>query len=146
MIRFLASNEYFVAIVNTISFLDFIVTIPVFFGVRAIRKNYVSRVRIPQHLEKIKHFTSSLLTLIPNIDTGKEEIKLTLGQTRIQFEFLTKKINNPLKKHTRKLKKEIKKLENSDVLTEKSLRTVHRNIHLVINRIETNQEDANWEK
>ena len=144
--KFLANNEWFVAVVNITSLVGFIITLWVFVEIRRIRSHYVFKGRVPQHTKKLKRSASKIADYMNDFEDMLPQIKLELVSIEVELESLAKKLDRRSRQSINELLKRIRLCVGDRSKSISDLRGIYRDLHRVIARVEELQKDLNWEK
>jgi len=145
LIEIISEEKIIVAFVNIITIIGFFITIYVYLNVRSINNWYVNKVRVPQHLKKIK-------VILSKISAGMDDPINLLPQTEIELinlEVELKGINSKLaRKKIYPINELLKTLKSYDIKSGNIdiLRSIYLETHKMIISLESFQEDQKWEK
>ncbi|MBI9051015.1 MAG: hypothetical protein JEZ00_16460 [Anaerolineaceae bacterium] len=95
---FISNNIYFVSAINIISIIGFAITISVALGVRLIKRSYLFRARVPEHLVKLIDFSTELTGVYKNFDSKENNGALSLIRIKCELSFIKNKVGKNFNK------------------------------------------------
>lgn len=146
--RLLSENIYFVSVVNFISIIGFILTIWVACSLRTIKSYYVFRIRVPEHIKRLKKLASEISTLKARFDESIEDIDLKMASVEVEIGALERKTrtNKGVRSSLRDLQVLIQDYRSTSPRNKEKLSKTYIELHKVIREIENLQADLMWEK
>lgn len=146
VLDFLANELWFVALVNLISIVGFVITLWVLIDVKNIKSYYVFKGRVPQHTKKLKGHAKNLVGYMNDFEGMLPEIELELVSVEVELESLAKKLDRKSRRSIDELLTGIGAYVKEPDKDVGKLRNIHRDLHRVIEHVEAIQQDLNWEK
>jgi hypothetical protein len=145
IVKFLGTSEWFVALVNITSLIGFLLTIWVLFDVRNIKSYYVFKVRVPQHVKKLKKYAANLSEYMNDFEGMLPQVEMELASIEVELESLRRKLDRKPGRPVDQLLRDVKAYNKAQTKDIKALRRIHIDLHKAVTRIEEIQEDLRWE-
>lgn len=133
----------FTAIVNVLSVIGFVITIFVMLGVRQIKGQYTSRIRVPELKGEVSNLASQLGTLLNDYKNNKNHIELAIARIGPVLKAIKKRLGwterNKVNEALRLLKK-----HESYGCNEDRIRTIYNILHGINAELEQWENDKKW--
>lgn len=95
--------EWFNFIASGASILSFFISIYVLFDVRRIRKDFLSRVRIPSLLEALESYASDMSRDLASFEESRQQMEIVLARCEPALRSLSPKLSGVERRDTRRL-------------------------------------------
>lgn len=143
MLEWLTSS-FVTAIVNVLSVLGFGVTIYVMFGVRQIKNNYTSRIRVPELRLKLIELISGIGDLLNDYANNTNQIAPQMEQTESVLKAIKKRLGRAEAKKIQQVLLLMSKLQNNLTGEEVQVRNIYNRLHGVSTELEQWENDMKW--
>lgn len=144
LVTFLASEPGFVAVVNLASIVGLAITVWVFADVRNIKRSYVFRARVPQHVQSLKSRRKQLTEYMNDFVGMQPQIDEQMAGMEVELESLVKKLKGPIRARVRQLLEQVRDYSRSDPKNVGHLRTINLELYKTVEAIGELQEDLKW--
>jgi hypothetical protein len=144
--KFLAENILFVAIANVTSVIGLILTFCVSRQVRGIRSYYVFRVRVPEHIDKLRQHSSAISRYLNAFEENLSGIEIELSKAEVTLQYLLKKLDRQSRRSARQLLKTIKSYNAATPKTQAQAREIYVQTIKLVYGLEELQKDLSWEQ
>jgi len=143
MVPDLVSNK-FTAIVNVISVIGFIITIFVMIGVRQIRGQYTSRIRVPELRMRLVKHASQIGELLNDYSNNKDYISLEMANTEPVLQAIKKRLGWSERNKVKEAINRVNKLQTKLTSNEGEVRLIYNLLHGISSELEQWEIDQNW--
>jgi hypothetical protein len=138
------TSPFVTAIVNVLSVLGFGVTIYVMFGVRQIKNNYTSRIRVPELRMKLGEYISSIGGFLNDYANNKNKISPQLEQTKSVLKAIKKRLGRVEAKKINEVLVLMNNLQINLTNQEVHVREIYDRLHGIIEELEQWENDMKW--
>lgn len=143
MLEWLTSS-FVTAIVNVLSVLGFGVTIYVMFGVRQIKNNYTSRIRVPELRVKLGEYISNIGDFLNDYANNTNQIAPQLEQTESVLKAIKKRLGRVEAKKIQEVLVLMNNLQINLTGQEDQVRNIYNRLHGVNAELEQWENDMKW--
>lgn len=143
MVPDLVSNK-FTAIVNVISVIGFIITIFVIIGVRQIKGQYTSRIRVPKLRLHLVNHASRIGEFLNDYSNNKNQISLEMANTEPVLQAIKKRLGWTERSKVKEAIKKIHEQQNKLALSEAEVRLIYNLLHGINSELEQWEIDKEW--
>ncbi len=127
------------------SILGFFLTIYVFLTIRAIKRNYLFRARVPILQKKLQKHASSISSMMHSYSDSKNIIMKELSLAEVNSLSLQSKTKGKMKSSLKALVSDIRYYKKSGGSKE-DLRKIYLSLNMVIQEIANYRDDDKWER
>lgn len=142
ILKFIAPHLTFFGSIASI--VGLLISVYLFFAIRAIKRNYLFRARIPALQKKLKKHASNISSALQQYDETQDEILSELSLAEVNLISLKSKTNGTLKASLSKTVKELQSFRKKGISKDK-IRSIYLSINMRIQEIENYREDEKWE-
>jgi hypothetical protein len=143
MLEWLTSTPV-TATVNVLSVLGFGVTIYVMFGVRQIKNNYTSRIRVPELRLKLGEHISNIGGFLNDYANNTNQIAPQLEQTESVLKAIKKRLGRVEAKKIQEVLVLMNNLQSNLKGQEEPVRNIYNRLHGVNAELEQWENDMKW--
>ena len=131
-------------VANIASLISLVVSIYVALNLRAIKKNYIFRLRAPQFMKALAKHASVLHAYGDDFDNSVQDICDELAKVDVKLRTMKGKMRGASKKSVKQLRSRIKEY-NEDSSNREKFRLIYRGIQSVVVEVQESREELNLE-